>query len=115
MIRREFIAGLGSAAAWPLTARAQQPERVRRIGVLLAYDEKQPVTKPRMSAFRQALAALGWIDGRNVRMDVRWHGGDPSRMRALAQELPRLGRNRTGGKIERARVGSLRSSLPARP
>jgi putative tryptophan/tyrosine transport system substrate-binding protein len=85
--RREFIAGLGSTAAWPLAARAQQGDRVRRIGVLMPGDENDPVQKPRLSAFTQALADLGWTDGRNVRMDFRWHGDDTNRIRALAQEL----------------------------
>ena len=87
MRRRDFIAGLGSAAAWPLAARAQQGDRVRRIGVLNAGDENDPVGKTIFSAFTQALANLGWTDGRNVRMDLRWPGGDANRMRALAQEL----------------------------
>jgi putative ABC transport system substrate-binding protein len=87
MRRREFIAGLGSAAVWPVVAGAQQSERVRRIGVLTAFDENDPVQKPRLSAFTQALADLGWIEGRNVRMDPRWFGGDTNRIRALAQEL----------------------------
>jgi putative tryptophan/tyrosine transport system substrate-binding protein len=88
MQRREFIAGLGSAAvAWPLAARAQQGDRVRRIGVLMPYDETDPLAKPRLSALTQALADSGWIDGRNVRVDVRWAGGDTNRIRALAQEL----------------------------
>jgi putative tryptophan/tyrosine transport system substrate-binding protein len=87
MRRREFIAGLGSAAAWPLAARAQQGERVRRIGVLMPHDENDPEGKLRYSAFTQALADLGWTDGRNVRMDLRWTGGDSNRIRALAQEL----------------------------
>ena len=69
--RREFIAGLGGAAAWPLAARAQQGDRVRRIGVLLPYDEN-PLTKSELSAFTQALADLGWTVGRNVRIDLRW-------------------------------------------
>jgi putative ABC transport system substrate-binding protein len=86
MKRREFIAGLGSAAAWPLAARAQQTDRVRRIGVLMSGDENDPWWKARISAFTQALADLGWTDGRNVRMDLRW-GGDINRIRALAQEL----------------------------
>ena len=71
MRRREFIAGLGSAAAWPLAARAQQPERMRRIGVLMPGDENDPVFKARVSAFTQALAALGWTEGRDVRIDLR--------------------------------------------
>jgi putative tryptophan/tyrosine transport system substrate-binding protein len=87
MRRREFITGLGSAAAWPAAARAQQGDRVRRIAVLMSFDENDPVTKPRLSAFRQALADLGWTDGRNIRMDLRWDGGDINRIRALAQEL----------------------------
>jgi putative ABC transport system substrate-binding protein len=88
--RREFIAGLGGAAAWPLTARAQQGNRVRRIGVLVPFDENDPEGKRRFSAFTQALAELGWIDGRNVRMDLRWGGADSKRIQALAQELVRL-------------------------
>jgi putative ABC transport system substrate-binding protein len=87
MIRREFIAGLGNAAAWPVVARAQRGDRVRRIGVLMGLDENDPVEKARFSAFTQALADLGWANGRNVRMDVRWGGGDNNRTRALAQEL----------------------------
>jgi putative ABC transport system substrate-binding protein len=88
--RREFIAGLGSAAACPLAARAQQDTRVRRIGVLQAGDENDPLWKTRQSVFTQALAGLGWADGRNVRIDLRWAGGDINRIRALAQELVRL-------------------------
>ena len=85
--RREFITLLGGAAAWPLAASAQQPARMRRIGVLLAGDENDPLEKPRISAFTQALAALGWADGRNVRIDRRWTGDDINRIRAIAQEL----------------------------
>src|SRR5499427_3486852 len=85
--RREFIAGLGGAAAWPLAARAQQRDRVRRIGVLLPADENDPWAKTMVSAFTQALAGLGWADGRNVRMDLRWPGADINRIRALAQGL----------------------------
>ena len=87
MRRREFIAGLGTAAAWPLAVRAQQGDRVRRIGVLSPRDENDPPAKLRYSAFTQGLADLGWNDGRNMRMDVRWGGGDTTRIRALAQEL----------------------------
>jgi putative tryptophan/tyrosine transport system substrate-binding protein len=87
MRRREFIGLVGGAAAWPLGARAQQGDRIRRIGVLMSYDENDPVAEARVSAFTQALADLGWNDGRNVRMDVRWGSGDTDRMRALAQEL----------------------------
>ena len=88
MRRREFIAGLTGAAAWPLLAGAQQqPERMRRIGVLMGGDENDPVRKTQFSALAQALADLGWTDGRNVRMDLRWGGSDNNRIRALAQEL----------------------------
>ena len=90
MKRREFVAGLGSAVAWPAMARAQQGDRVRRIGVLMPGDESDPVRKTFGTAFIQALADLGWNDGRNVRMDLRWGGADANRMRALAQELVSL-------------------------
>src|SRR6516165_10144847 len=85
--RREFITLLGGAAAWPLATRAQQGDRVRRIGVLTGGDENDPEQKRRISAFTQALADLGWTDGRNMRMDLRWFGDDINRARALAQEL----------------------------
>jgi putative ABC transport system substrate-binding protein len=90
MRRRQFVAGLVGAAAWPLAARAQQGDRVRRIGVLMGGDENNPVSKPRFSAFTQALADLGWTDGRTVRIDLRWHGDDASRIRAVARELVNL-------------------------
>src|SRR6516225_10785335 len=85
--RRAFIAALGGAAAWPLAAHAQQGDRMRRIGVLMPYDENDPEWKTRFSAFTQALADLGWADGRNLRMDLRWHGDDTNRIPALAREL----------------------------
>jgi putative ABC transport system substrate-binding protein len=84
--RREFITFLGGAAGWPLAARAQQGDHVRRIGVLLPRDENNPAYEPFLSAFTQALASLGWTDGHNVRIDLRW-GGDINRIRVLAQEL----------------------------
>jgi putative ABC transport system substrate-binding protein len=87
MRRRDFITLLGTAAAWPLAARAQQGDRVRRIGVLMWLNENDPGAKSGLSAFAQALAGLGWTDGRNVRMDLRWYGDDTNRIRALAQEL----------------------------
>jgi putative ABC transport system substrate-binding protein len=85
MKRREFITLLGTAAAWPLAVRAQRGDRIRRIGVLISRDENDPVTYA--SAFTQAIADLGWTDGRNVRIDLRWAGGDTNRIQALAQEL----------------------------
>ena len=87
IVRREFIAALGGAAAWPLAARAQQGDRVRRIGVLTLGDENDPGAKRRLSEFTQALAGLGWSDGRNVRMDFRWYGDDINRSRGFAREL----------------------------
>jgi putative ABC transport system substrate-binding protein len=87
MNRRELVTLLGGAAAWPLAARAQRAGRVRRIGVLMAGDENDPVQKTYVSAFTQALAALSWTDGRNVRIDLRWAGADINRIQALAQEL----------------------------
>jgi putative ABC transport system substrate-binding protein len=85
--RRTFIAGLGSAAAWRVVARAQQGDRVRRIGVLMSADENDPVYKIRLSAFTQALADLGWTEGRNMRLELRWGRGDINRIRALTHEL----------------------------
>jgi len=85
--RRQFMAALGGAAAWPLATRAQQGDRMRRIGVLMPGDENDALAKARLSAFTQALAGLGWTVGRNVRMDLRWGGDDSERIRALAQEL----------------------------
>ena len=82
MNRRSFITLLGGAAAWPLAARAQQGDRVRRIGVLVPWDESDPVFKPYLSAFTQALEDLGWAYGRNVRMDLRWWGDDTNRIDA---------------------------------
>src|SRR5262245_8316027 len=87
MRRREFIAGLGGAAAWPLAARAQQGDRVRRIGVLFAAPEIAPMSKPTLSAFTQGLADMGWTEGRNLRMVIRWAAGSVDRARAYAREL----------------------------
>jgi putative ABC transport system substrate-binding protein len=87
MKRRTFIAGLGSTVAWPLAARAQQGDRVQRIGMLMPGDENDPEQKHRLTAFTQALADLGRPDGRNARMDVRWGGADNNRIRTLAREL----------------------------
>jgi len=88
MQRRDFMKIVGGAAAgWSLAARAQQGDRVRRIGVLMPNDENEPAAKSLLSAFTQALAKLGWTDGRNVRMDLRWGSGDSNRIGALAQKL----------------------------
>jgi ABC-type uncharacterized transport system substrate-binding protein len=86
--RREFIAlAGGSAVAWPLAARAQQPGRLRRIGALMSWDESDPEIKTFLSGFMQGLAELGWTDGGNVRMEVRWAGGNVDRLRMFAKEL----------------------------
>jgi putative ABC transport system substrate-binding protein len=86
--RREFITLLGGAVAtWPLVAQAQHGNRVRRIGVLMPSDENDPDGKLRYFAVTQVLADLGWTDGRNMRIDLRWGGEDINRIRALAQEL----------------------------
>src|SRR5262249_34230133 len=85
--RRKFVVALAGAAAWPLATRAQQGDRVRRISVLMPLGENDPLAKTFVSAFTQALAGLGWTEGRNVRMDLRWGGGDINRVRALAPEL----------------------------
>jgi putative tryptophan/tyrosine transport system substrate-binding protein len=92
MNRRNLIMLLGgAAAAWPLAARAQQPERARRIGVLMSYAADDPAGQARLLAFAQELAQSGWIDGRNVRIDVRWGGTvDPERIRSYAAELVAL-------------------------
>ena len=90
MKRREFIALLGGATAWPLAARAQQPERTRRIGVLMASSESDPMGQARIAAFRQALAGLGWSEGSNLKIEWRWTGGDIARVRDYAAELVRL-------------------------
>ena len=85
--RREFITLFGGAAAWPLAAGAQQGNRVRRVGWLYPLDENASGAKSSLSAFTQALADLGWADGRNVRMDLRWAGTGINRIQAFAQEL----------------------------
>jgi ABC-type uncharacterized transport system substrate-binding protein len=90
MKRREFIALLGGAAAWPLAARAQQTVRVRRIGVLAAYAENDPEAQVRVVAFRQALQGLGWTEGRNIAMEYRWGAGDAGRARTFVAELVSL-------------------------
>jgi hypothetical protein len=86
--RREFMALLGgAAAAWPLAARAQQPERVRLIGVLSVFAKDDPEAMAREAAFQETLADLGWTIGRNVRIDYRRTGGDTDSLRKYAAEL----------------------------
>jgi len=90
MRRREFITLLGGAAAWPLSARAQQGERVRRIGVLLSTREGDPQRRAQLAALVQRLTELGWTDGRNARLDVRWTAGSVDAARKYTAELVAL-------------------------
>jgi putative ABC transport system substrate-binding protein len=91
MRRRDFISAFGGAAvAWPLSARAQQPERVRRIGVLMGTAEGDPEGQARVAAFRQALQELKWTEGNNLRIDIFWAAGDAARASAYATELVKL-------------------------
>jgi putative ABC transport system substrate-binding protein len=87
MRRREFIAGMGAATASPFVAFAQKPDRTRRIGVLMSLGENDPEGKAQLSGFTKGLADLGWSDGPNLRIDVRWGGGDVNNIRTFAKEL----------------------------
>jgi putative tryptophan/tyrosine transport system substrate-binding protein len=86
MRRREFIAGLGGAVAWPLAARAQLPDRLRRVGCLHGFAGDDPVAQARLAVFREGLAQLGWRE-RNVRIELWFAGGDADQMEAYAAEL----------------------------
>jgi putative ABC transport system substrate-binding protein len=88
--RRDFITLIGGAAAWPLAARAQQPERMRRIGVLMLYPESDPQGQLRATAFRQGLQKLGWVVGRNVQIDFQWGLGNADWIRSAAAQLLQL-------------------------
>jgi putative tryptophan/tyrosine transport system substrate-binding protein len=85
--RREFIALLGGATAWPIAARAQQPLAMKRIGVLMGLAESDPEAQARLAAFREGLRDLKWTEGTNVQIDVRWGNGDAARVRSFASEL----------------------------
>jgi putative ABC transport system substrate-binding protein len=88
--RREFITLLGTAAAWPLAARAQQSERVRRIGILLTTQENDSATQGWLAGFQRRLGSFGWADNRNVRFEYRWAGGNPERIRTNVGEIVSL-------------------------
>jgi len=90
--RREFITLLGGAAAWPLSARAQQGDRMRRIGVLSGLAESNPSAQPMIAAFEGALAKLGWTRGSNVAIEYRWGGGVPTRCAGKRRNWPRTRR-----------------------
>jgi hypothetical protein len=88
MRRRDFMKIIGGAAAgWPLAARAQQPDRARRVGVLNIGSESDPDGQANVAEFRRSLAELGWSDGRNVRIELRWGAADPDRLRRYSAEL----------------------------
>src|SRR5438067_193870 len=91
MRRREFITLVGSAAAlWPLVAGAQQAGPERRIGVLMGFAESDPAVQSWVAVFRGALARMGWKEGSNLRIELRWGGDDPDRMKMFAKELVNL-------------------------
>ena len=87
MRRREFIRLIGGATAWPLAVSAQQSGGMRRVGLLMGYSEGDPEGQANLAAFRQGLQKLGWIEGRNIRIDTRWGGADPDKARTFAKEL----------------------------
>src|SRR5262249_49994933 len=88
--RRAFITLLGGAAAWSVSARAQQPDRMRRIGILMSVAADDPIGRARFTAFQKGLQQLGWDDGRNVRLETRWSEGKPAEARRYAAELVAL-------------------------
>ena len=88
--RRDFISLVGGATTWPITTRAQQPNRMRRIGALMNFSESNPQSRNRVTAFEQSIEKLGWTIGRNVLIDYRWYMGDDERARAATAELLRL-------------------------
>jgi putative tryptophan/tyrosine transport system substrate-binding protein len=90
MRRREFIGALGSAAAWPMTVRAQQAERMRRLGILMAVAESDADARKGIGILQERLQKLGWKDGNNIRIDYRWGNGNPDRIQELAKELVEL-------------------------
>ena len=89
MQRREFIGILGSATVWPLASLAQSPDRMRRIGIVMAYAEDDPNGRTQIDAFRDELRTLGWIEGSNITIDVRYAKDDAARIREAAADLIR--------------------------
>ena len=87
MRRRKFMALLGGASLWSLATRAQQPDRTRRMGVLMNRSANDPDGQTRLSAFQQSLQQLGWNDGRNVRIDTCWGADDVDRERRCAADI----------------------------
>src|SRR6516165_1355152 len=114
MKRREFITLVGGAAASPLIARAQQPGRVQVVGVLMGFAESDPIAQSMVAAFRTALPKLGWTEGGNLRIELRWAGPDPERANALAKELAGLQPDAILGQTTPV-VRALAREMPARP
>jgi ABC-type uncharacterized transport system substrate-binding protein len=113
--RRDFITLVGrSAAAWPLAARAQQPDRMRLIGVLMAYAQNDSTAQSWLAAFRAALAKLGWTEGSNLRIELRWSAADADTMRKLAKELVDLRPNAIFG-VTTPAIGALASETRTIP
>lgn len=116
MRRREFIALMGGAvAAWPPAVRAeQQSNRIRLVAMLMGFAESDPVAQSMATTFRSALAKLGWIEGRNVRIELRWAGPDLERINTLAKELADLHPDAILGQTTPA-VKALAREMPASP
>jgi hypothetical protein len=118
MRRRQFITVIGSAAAWSLAARAQQPTATRRIGVLMNFGSDAPEGQARVAALMQALQKLGWNEGDNIRTDVRWPGDDEERFRKYSGGLAAYGPNtvnifgRAATYVDRVLKGAKPSELP---
>ena len=112
--RHEFIAGLGGTAAWPLVARAQQGERMRRVGALMNREAGDPEGQAYLTAFQHALQQLGWMEGRNLRIDTRWGANDVDRDRKYAAELVALAPDilLTSGTLSTAALQHVTGSLP---
>jgi putative ABC transport system substrate-binding protein len=115
MQRREFITIIGGTTiGWPFTVRAQQADRVRLIGVLMDYSDKDPASQSMVAAFRSTLAKLGWKEGRDLRIDVRWSSGNAERVKALAKELVDLRPDAILGRgtVETFALSSLTQTIP---
>jgi putative tryptophan/tyrosine transport system substrate-binding protein len=87
MNRRHFITLFGGAAAWPVVARAQTGERMRHIGAVLINSEQEPAGRARIETFRRSLGELGWVEGKNLRLDIRTGAGDPQRAQSHARDV----------------------------
>ena len=115
MRRRDLLVLLGGTAALrPLTAAAQQPERVRRVGVLIQYPENNPIGQAFVTAFAQALGRLGWVEGRNIRIDYRFAAGDPVLFKTYAAELAGMSPDAilTGGSAAVAALQQQTRTIP---